>query len=136
MLEKKLNENMIFLRVDKDEEIISKIKEISQKYRVNSGRVTGIGALKRAILGYYTGEKYAKTEVNENMELISCLGDISSEEGYTIHLHSVLGNRYGDTKAGHLFEGVISCTGEFFIEIFPEKLERKHDPTTKLNVIE
>ena len=136
MLEKKLNENTIFLRLDMDEEIVSKIREVSQKYRINSGRVMGIGSLKKAVLGFYTGEKYVKIEINENTELISCLGDISSEKGYTVHLHSVLGDISGDTKAGHLFEGIISYTGEFFIEIFPEKLKRRYDPGTKLNQIE
>ncbi|MEA1993344.1 MAG: PPC domain-containing DNA-binding protein [Euryarchaeota archaeon] len=136
MLEKKLDEDTIFLRVDGNEDILSAIEKVSQKYGLNSGKIEGIGSLKKAVLGYYTGEEYVKIEINENLELISCMGSISRGEEYVVHLHAVLGDEEGKAMAGHLFEGIVSFTGEFFIESFPEKLERKYDTETGLNLIE
>lgn len=137
MLEKKLGEDTIFLRVDGDEEILSAVETVSKKYGIRSATVEGIGSLKKAVLGYYTGEEYVKMEIDEKLELISCMGSISrNEEGHVVHLHAVLGDEEGNAMAGHLFEGVVSFTGEFFITAFPEKLERVHDDETGLSLIE
>ncbi len=137
MLEKKLNDNTIFLRVDPDEEVISAIEEVCKKYDLNAGKIEGIGTLKNAVLGYYTGKEYEKIEMEEDVELISCIGDISTDgEKYVVHLHAALSDDGGDSIAGHLFEGIVSFTGEFFITFFPERLKRVYDPETELKLIE
>jgi hypothetical protein len=137
MIEKRLDERTVLLKIEPGEEIITKIKAFCQEHELKSGTIMGIGAVKRAVLGYYTGEEYAKREIDENMELISCLGNIATaEDGYIIHLHAVLGDREGEAKAGHLFEGVVSFTGEFFITSFSKRIPRAYDPVTGLTLIE
>lgn len=137
MLEKNLDGKTIFLRVDSDEEIISAVKTICTSHEIRSGRIEGIGTLKKATLGYYNGEKYEKIEVEGYTELISSLGDISLDgDEYVVHIHAVLGDEKGRAVVGHLLEGIVSFTGEFFVTAFPEKLERRYDSTTKLKLIE
>ena len=58
-----------------------------------------------------------KKKIEGAMELISALGNVSTDENENpiIHLHVCLEVNAKQREAGHLLEGIISYTGEFFI---------------------
>ena len=80
--------------------------------------MVGIGALSSYTLGYYDVQKkeYQRKEYSENVELVSCVGNIAFKGSEPItHLHALVSNSEMETRGGHLFEGIISATGEFSI---------------------
>ena len=95
-----------------------------------------IGAVSRATLGTYdqAQQVYVTFTVEGNLEILSCMGNISLKEGKPfIHAHLVLADEGGKTIGGHLFPGTIVFAGEVFIrEMAGEPLAREHDDVTGL----
>lgn len=106
------------LRLETGEEIHSSLTGFMLEKGVKGGSVIGIGALSSYSIGYYDTSKneYHREDYDESAELLSCVGNLSySGETAIVHLHAVLSNANMETRGGHLFEGVISATGEFSI---------------------
>ncbi len=92
----------------------------------------GLGAMSSYVLGYYDihKEEYLRKEYSEEVELVSCIGNIAYKGSEPItHLHAVISNREMETRGGHLFEGIISATGEFSIIDSDIRLERLNKET-------
>jgi hypothetical protein len=52
-----------------------------------------------------------------------------------LHLHITLANNNNDVIGGHLNKAIISATFEGFIHTRSETLERTHDPSIGLNLL-
>ncbi|MCH7618329.1 MAG: DUF296 domain-containing protein [Candidatus Marinimicrobia bacterium] len=99
---------------------------------IKGGTVVGIGALSSYVLGYYDihKEEYQRKEYSEEVELVSCVGNIAYKGSEPItHLHAVVSNSEMETRGGHLFEGIISATGEFSIIDSDIRIERLNKGT-------
>ncbi|MBU7023243.1 MAG: DUF296 domain-containing protein [Theionarchaea archaeon] len=110
-------EHIIVMRLFKGEELIESIEDVCVKEKVSSGKVQAIGAVQRAVLGYFDTEekKYLKFECKG--EVISCMGNIAGKNGdLVVHVHAVIGDRDGTCKGGHVFSAEASATLEVFIE--------------------
>ena len=120
--------DVIFIRLEDGEEIISKLTEVAERRGIKGAFVTGIGGLKRAKIGVFVPEKgeYEPEEVEGFSELASLLGNISVlPEGKPFpHLHVVVGNKDG-IVAGHLLEAEVQVTAEIFIFTLSEMLSRE-----------
>ena len=104
------------VRLETGEEIHNSISELINKLNLQGGIVMGIGALSSYSLGYYDIHKkeYIRKDYNENVELVSCIGNMAHKGDIKIaHLHATVSNVNMETQGGHLFEGIISATGEF-----------------------
>jgi predicted DNA-binding protein with PD1-like motif len=123
-----------------DEDLIDGITEIVIKYDINAGHVNVIGALKKFTLGFFNIEnnEYDFTTFEENVELISCMGNIAHiNTGPIIHLHVSLGRADYSILAGHLSQpSIISITGEVYIHEIDEKLKRSVDPQFGLSLLD
>jgi predicted DNA-binding protein with PD1-like motif len=98
--------------------------------------LTGIGAFRWAVLGYF--QWYAKEyiTVEEQVEVFSLLGDVAvGDQGPTLHLHAVLGRADGSTIGGHLLEGNVRPTLEVILIQPPSYLRKRQDPETGLALI-
>jgi predicted DNA-binding protein with PD1-like motif len=92
----------------------------------------------RATLGYFDWEKkdYLKIRIEEQVEVLSLLGDIAVDNGKPkIHAHVVVGRRDGTACGGHLLEGVVRPTLEIIISESPQALQKKYDPESRLALI-
>jgi len=82
-------------------------------------------------LGYYDIHKkeYIRKDYNEEVELVSCMGNMAHKGDSKIaHLHATVSNVNMETRGGHLFEGIISATGEFSLidsKVRINRLDRK-----------
>ena len=134
---RKLGEIFI-LRLEIGEEIITQLKEFCLENKIQSGKVIGIGVVRRAIISYFdlpSGE-YLHQELSGNMEITSLLGNISIMEGKPFpHLHITLADDKFQILGGHLSEGVIGVTGEIVVEPFPGLVERKINQENGLNLL-
>jgi predicted DNA-binding protein with PD1-like motif len=116
------------LRLEVGEEIIETIKEFCTQRRIGSGKMTGIGVLRKAQISYYdlALRDFHHREIFEYVELTSLMGNISIMEGQVFpHLHVTLSDAKFNVYGGHLSSGEIGVTGEFVIEPFNIEIERK-----------
>ena len=114
-------------RIPEDEEIIGYIGNFAREKEIRAGFVSAIGSLKNAKLGYFDRDegRYLEIDVNETMELVSAMGNLSIKENSPFpHIHAVLGNREGKLLGGHLIEGRV-FVAEVYIEGYPEEMVRE-----------
>ncbi len=133
---RKYNETY-YIRLDRDDEIISSILDICKKEGINSAIYNGIGGCKKAEIQTFIPEKGAfETEVIEGMlELISLSGNvIRDDDKYYSHSHAIFSYKDGDkhlVSAGHIKSITVLYTGE--IELRPViggEIKRKYNPET------
>ena len=130
--------NDVVLRIQKGEEIFTCLKEVCEKEPITLGSVTGLGAVGEVTLGVFNRENFAyeKQTYTGDMEIASCVGNISTMEGKNyLHIHMVVGNvTDGICHAGHLNRAVVSLTGEFILHKIEGTVEREYSPEVGLNL--
>ena len=127
------------VRAEHDSDLVQFVTELAEKEGITVATFTAIGALKRAKLEFYDQEKHEYREIalDSPQEIASCVGNISVKEGKPfVHAHAVLADKNGNTKAGHLLEGVVFAAEVHLRELKGAKLERKYDTVTGLSLWE
>lgn len=136
-MEYKRFNNTIVARIDKGEEILEKVKEISLAENITLASVSAIGAINQFTVGVFKTEekKYYANEFKGNFEIVSLSGTINTmnHEFYT-HLHLSAGNDKGEVFGGHLNEAFVSATCEMVINIIEGIVDRKYDENIGLNL--
>lgn len=125
----------LMVRFRQDADLIQSISELARSKEIEAGSFTAIGALKRAKLGYYDqkNRKYREMVFESPHELVSCVGNVSMSEGKPfVHAHVVLADEKGNTKAGHLLEGIVFAAEVHLNQLEGPKLERKLDEVSGL----
>lgn len=91
------------------------------------------------MLGYFDVERkeYEKMPVEEQVEVLSLVGDITSKEDGEpqVHAHVVLGRSDSTTRGGHLLEGYVRPTLEVILVESPKHLRREWDEEVGLALI-
>ncbi|WP_420473732.1 PPC domain-containing DNA-binding protein [Noviherbaspirillum sp. ST9] len=127
------------LVMEPGDEAISSLQAFCESEALTAARFTAIGAFRSAQLGYFDWEKkdYEKTPVDEQVEVLSLVGDVALHEGRPkIHAHVVLGKRDGSACGGHLLHGIVRPTLEVLLVESPGYLKRKLDPESGLPLID
>jgi predicted DNA-binding protein with PD1-like motif len=92
------------------DEITEGLKSFAVEQKLNDASFKAIGALSRAKLGWFDWEekKYkTATALEEQVELLSMIGDIALEDGEPqVHAHVVVSKSDGSAHGGHLLEAV------------------------------
>jgi len=131
--------NLIALRVDRGEEIVSCVKAVCEKEEVHFGSISGIGAVDHAVVGLYhvADRRYESSALDGEMEMTSLLGNATEKGGQVyLHFHAAFAKADGQVVGGHLNEARVSGTAEIFIHSAPGSIGRKTDPATGLNVFD
>jgi uncharacterized protein len=121
------------------DEALSGLHEFADKYDVTSAHFTAIGALNRAMLGWFDPQRkmYKKIPVNGQHEVIAMSGDIALYEGKPlVHTHMVVGSPDGTTRAGHVLDAYVSPTLEVMVTVDPVAMKKRFDPATDLTLID
>ncbi len=129
--------NKIIARMDKGEEILAKIKEISVKENIKLASVQALGATDEFTVGVYKVDekKYYANEFKGYFEIVSLTGTINTMNGeFYTHIHMSAGNDKGEVFGGHLNKAVVSATCEMVIDVIDGSVDRKYDEETGLNV--
>ena len=120
------------------DEAIKLLKEFAEEHHLKASRFTAIGAFSEATLGYFDFniKDYVKIPVNEQVEVLSFLGDVALyEDKPAVHVHTVLGKRDGATIGGHLMTATVHPTLEVILEEAPAYLQKKLDKESGLPLI-
>ena len=128
----------IIVRIDRGEEILSKIKEVALAENIKLASVSALGATDDFTVGVYNVEekKYYSSHFEGQFEIVSVTGTINTMNGevYT-HIHFSAGNDKGQVFGGHLNEAKVSATCEMVIEIIDGEVDRfKDEEVTGLNL--
>lgn len=129
--------NKIIARIDKGEEILTTIKEISLKENIKLASVRALGATDEFTVGVYKVDekKYYANEFKGYFEIVSLTGTINTMDGeFYTHIHMSAGNDKGEVFGGHLNKAIVSATCEMVIDIIDGRVDRKYDEETGLNV--
>lgn len=130
-------DNTYILKLEKEQEIISVIKEFCKQNDIEAGTISGIGVAKDVQLGYFDAKKkaYKTKTLKGDYEITSMFGNISYyNNDLVIHLHINLADKRFVACGGHLLEGKIGLTGEIFIQALNTRIDRIRDADLGLNV--
>jgi len=120
------------------DEVMSNLAAFAKENGLGAARMTAIGAFREATLGYFDWERkdYKKIPVEEQVEVLSLIGDVASKDSEpTVHAHVVLGRADGSTRGGHLVEAHVRPTLEVTLVESPAHLRKEHDPESGLALI-
>ena len=79
----------------KDDEVLSGILDFAEKQVVKAARFTAIGAFKKATVAWYDVERtaYKLNHINQQVEVVSLIGDIALYEGKPVGWSPIAGLR-------------------------------------------
>ncbi|MBX6311738.1 MAG: DNA-binding protein [Isosphaeraceae bacterium] len=123
---------------DKGDEVMANLREFAKTNGLGASQFTAIGAFQDVTLGYFDWEKkdYKKIPVQEQVEVLSLIGDIALKDGEPkVHAHVVVGRSDGTTRGGHLVEAHVRPTLEVILNESPQHLQKEHDEETGLALI-
>jgi hypothetical protein len=131
---------VIVAKIEPNEDLFDAIKELIKKHKIKSGLINVIGALKQFTIGYFDIEKkkYNFKTFDEDIELISCMGNIAFKDNEPIiHLHVSVGKDDYSIIGGHLGQpSVVSITAEVYIYEINQTLTRANDPQFDLSLLD
>ena len=131
--------NTIFVRIDRGEEILEKLKEISVKENIKLAHVSALGATNDFTVGVFNVDekKYYANSFSGNFEIVSLTGTVTTMDGeFYAHLHMSAGNDKGEVFGGHLNRARISATCEMVITVTDGMVERKFNEDVGLNLFD
>ena len=135
---KKFN-NTIVARIDKGEEILEKIKEISLKENIKLANINALGATNDFTVGVFktSEKKYYSNNFKGDFEIVSLTGTVNTMNGeFYTHIHMSAGDSDGKVFGGHLNKAIVSATCEMIINIIDGKVDRVFDEEIGLNLLE
>lgn len=127
-------------RVEYGRDLLDSLEVLVKEKGIKAGILMAIGAVQRAKFKYYDQKekKYTAIQIDEPMELLSCVGNVSTFKGdIMIHCHVMFADRNGRTLGGHLDYGTTVFSCEVYLKEFEDiGLRRKYDQVTGLNLLD
>ncbi|MGN6199536.1 PPC domain-containing DNA-binding protein [Humibacter sp.] len=121
------------------DELFEGLGEFVKRERIESASFTAIGALASVKLAWFDWEaKEYRTsvELDEQVELVSVVGDVAENKGEpSVHAHVVIARSTGDALGGHLKRAVVRPTCEVVLTETEERLRKRVDPESGLPLI-
>src|SRR5581483_7833737 len=108
------------------DQLASGLKKFAKEHKLAGSSFTAIGAFSAVKLAWFNWETKAyqpSVELNEQVELLSMIGDIALKDGEPqVHAHVVVGRRDGTAHGGHLMEATVRPTCELVLRESPVHL--------------
>lgn len=125
--------------LDKGDDVLESLLAFAREHRLSAAEFTGLGALSDCVLGFFDWEKkdYEKIPVNEQVEVLTLVGNIALDDGGEpkLHPHVVIGRADGTAHGGHLLEAHVRPILEVIVTESPAHLRRQTDEETGLALI-
>lgn len=115
------------------------LEDYADEHRIGAAQVVAIGAFSSATIAYYDPsiKGYQEQKIDEQCEVLSLVGNISSFEGSPrMHLHVTMSQPDGSVIGGHLIRAVVRPTLEVILTALPMVLERSEDEGTGLPLLD
>lgn len=138
----KVNKNeiseVLIIKLEKGEDLLETLNSIVERENIEAGFFTGIGALSKVRMGIFTQGKYEEITIEDELEIVSLLGNISLKDGKPfVHAHITVSKKGGEAFGGHLLsESIISVTCEIFLVRLKNPIKRELDKELKLYLLD
>jgi predicted DNA-binding protein with PD1-like motif len=113
---------------DTGEEVVAGLLQFARDQKLSGAHLTAIGAFDRVTLGFFdvARQEYKRSEVREQVELLSLVGNIArDDEGNPkLHAHVVVGKSDGSAHGGHLLDAYVRPTLEVVVVEASQRLRR------------
>ena len=117
-------------------DLLEEIAAVADAHGMRAAELRAIGALTSARLAFYdqSAHTYGEFAVDEPVELLGLLGNVSRKDGATfVHAHATLAGHDGACVGGHVVPGCKVFACEVLLqELVGEPLEREFDEVTGL----
>ncbi|MBK1896576.1 PPC domain-containing DNA-binding protein [Chryseobacterium paridis] len=116
--------------------IVEALTDFVKNQNIQSGQVTGIGAVSEATLRFFvpSTKNYVDKTFHEQMEVSNISGNVSEMNGQPLlHLHITLGRQDYTALAGHLLDAKIRGAGEFIFYPLNTKMVKVKDEEVGIN---
>jgi predicted DNA-binding protein with PD1-like motif len=121
------------------DELAAGLKQFASEQKLAAATFKAIGALSSVRLGWLnweTKQYEPSVSVNEQVELLSLIGDVVPKGGEPqVHAHAVVGKRDGTAHGGHLLEAYIRPTCEVVLTESPAHLRKEFDASAGIALI-
>lgn len=125
---------------DVGDEIVSSLVAFAKQQELTAAHFEAIGALREGVIAYWdwNRKEYDRIEVGEQVEVVSCIGNIGrgADGEPKVHAHIALGRKDGSLIGGHLMEGRVRPTLELVLVESSATIQRRRDDLTGLELIE
>jgi hypothetical protein len=122
-----------------DDELAANLKQFALDQQLSAASFKAIGALSSVQLAWFNWatKKYeTSVQLEEQVELLSMIGDIAESDGKPqVHAHVIVGKSDGTAHGGHLQKAVVRPTCEVILTESPEHLRKKVDPESGIALI-
>ena len=121
------------------DEVATGLMTFAKEKGLAASHFTAIGAFSDVTFGFFDpgAKDYQKLNINEQVEVLSLIGDIALDKGEPkIHAHVVVSKSDGTAHGGHLMEAHVRPTLEIILTESPDHLVRKFDKDTGLALID
>jgi predicted DNA-binding protein with PD1-like motif len=137
----KSGETRVWIAVlEKGEEAKASLLKLAKEEGIENASFVALGAFEKATIAYFNWpeKKYENIPVDEQVEVITLVGDIVPDEKGkpSLHAHTVLGRSDGSTRGGHLIEGRVRPTLEITVTETPAHLTRRKHPDLGVALLE
>jgi uncharacterized protein len=116
---------------DIGDEVTSGLLNFAVENHLEGSHFTAVGAFEDVVLGWFdwNAKKYLRNPLPEQVEVVSCIGNIAlgPDEKPVLHVHVAVAKRDGTAWGGHLLEAHARPTLEVVVEESPAHLQRKVD---------
>jgi hypothetical protein len=121
------------------DELASGLKQFATDHKLAGSSFKAIGAFSAVKLMWFdwqSKEYKVCVDLNEQVELLSLIGDIAIKNGKPqVHAHVVIGKSDGTALGGHLKEAIVRPTCELVLTESPEHLRKEMDEESGLALI-
>jgi len=121
------------------DELAMGLKQFAREQKLAGSSFKAIGAFSGVKLAWFNWEakKYqTSVELNEQLELLSMVGDIALKDGEPqVHAHVIVGRRDGTAHGGHLLEATVRPTCELVLTESPVHLQKQVDQESGIALI-
>lgn len=132
-------ENKYILRLDKEEEIISSLKDFCINNSIRLGNISGLGSTNSIKIGLFdtTKKEYFSKEFTGDFEILNLTGNISTmDREIYLHVHVTISDSELHSYGGHLNSAIVSGTAEIIIETIEGSIDRTYNPNIGLNLFD
>jgi predicted DNA-binding protein with PD1-like motif len=108
------------INLTKGDEVMAALTDFAEQYHIKNAHFTGIGALNKGLFGWADPESglgQKKIELNQEAEVVSLLGSITTDaQGRAnVHAHGSVAYSDGSIHGGHWWEARVSIIAEIFV---------------------
>jgi uncharacterized protein len=131
--------NRLQVRLESGDAVVESLTRLLEAEGIGFAAVSGLGAVRQVRVAYLNVEarEYEVHEVEEQMELVSLVGNAALRDGKPfLHVHAALGRRDLTMFGGHLQEAIAHPTVEVLVQPESGSVVRKFDESIGMAVMD